>query len=336
MDSTTLSTNGTKNAYTGNSIKWHDWATKAMEFPESVQFEVTNHCNAKCVMCPVNNGSKRKKEHLDIELFKKGVNECVPYRHRLTQLLLHQNGEPMMIGADRLAWMVKYVKDRMPNVPVGIFTNGSLMGRVATEKILDSGIDTIVFSFDGGDKETYEKVRKGLNFEEVYLNIVYFAQRKREKKLEKPHISVLLLPQIDNWRSHNNYQKLFANKGIDSVGGGGINNYAGYIDTDKIKIAGQYDNGNRYSPCWRLWTFLIIGSNGTPLLCCNDVDIPIDLGSLKTMTMKEIWDGTGFRKAREYHLNHWQDKMPLCKDCDWMKTFLEPEWWYKDGYDRVN
>ena len=41
----------------------------------SIQFEVTNSCNLKCKMCPVNNGMKREKGFMDFNLFKKVLDE---------------------------------------------------------------------------------------------------------------------------------------------------------------------------------------------------------------------------------------------------------------------
>ena len=44
-----------------------------------------------------------------------------------------------------------------------------------SKKLLESGLDLMIFSFDGGTKKSYEKMRPGRfkknNFDQVYLNI---------------------------------------------------------------------------------------------------------------------------------------------------------------------
>ena len=319
-----------------NSTKWREWATDALTFPESVQIEVTNRCNSRCDMCPVHT-STRKKEDLPEELVKKIIDECVPYKHKVTQLLLHQNGEPLLIGAEKLASYVRYAKEKLPNTTVGFFTNGSLMDKKASKVILDSGVDFVTFSFDGGTKVAYENIRKGLNFEEVVNNIYGFGEMKLVKGLKKPLTQVLFIPQTRNYMSFSAFVSLFKGyPGIDMVGGGGLNNYAGQISMENRLIPMQYKGGDRLAPCWRLWTFLIIGSSGKPLLCCNDVDIPVGLGDIRTQTMKQIWnDPFGFGYYRKLALEGRIPELELCKDCDWMTTFERPEWWYKDGYERI-
>lgn len=315
-------------------MTWDKWAKSAMVFPETVQVESTNRCNSRCNMCPVPD-SKRKKEDMTREVFMKVVNDCKPFASKLTQFQFHQNGEPMLIGAKELAWRIDYAKEHLPTVPMGFFTNGSLMDEEATEIILDSKLDFIAFSFDGGTKESYEYIRKGLNFESVHRNICHFALRKHERGQATPRISTVFCPQKENINTWQQYTQLFTGKHIDDIGGGGICNYAGGIDSDEIRVSGQYFHGDRYSPCWRLWTFLIIGSNGKAMLCCNDYEIAAELGDIKTQTMKEIWNGEAIKKYREYMLNGWQDQLKLCDKCDWMQTFNIPDWWYKNGDERI-
>lgn len=284
-------------------------------------------------MCPVPD-SKRKKEILPRELFVKGVDECVGFR--VTQCLLHQNGEPLLAGAREIAWRLAYAKSKLPDSIVGFFTNGSLMDTEATEVILDAKPDFIAFSFDGGTKETYEKIRKGLSYDVVKSNILHFGKRKVERNMEKPMVQIIMVPQQSNIHTYDGFMRTFKGQsGLNMVGAGGLCNYGGQIEAEDKVVVGQYANGRLDAPCWRLYTFLIIGSNGKPLLCCNDVDIPIDLGDLRTMTMQQIWQGTAFKSVRCLSLLGKQKDIPLCDKCDWMKSFKEPDWWYKDGYEKI-
>ena len=48
--------------------------------------------------------------------------------------------------------------------------------------IIDSGLDLLSFSFDGFQKEPYEKIRIGSNFEKTLANILQFLRIKKELK----------------------------------------------------------------------------------------------------------------------------------------------------------
>ncbi|MFQ5646109.1 MAG: radical SAM protein, partial [bacterium] len=44
-------------------------------FPSLLSIELTNHCNASCIMCP-RKEMTRKKGHMEFSLFKKIINDC--------------------------------------------------------------------------------------------------------------------------------------------------------------------------------------------------------------------------------------------------------------------
>ena len=60
-----------------------------------------------------------------------------------------------------------------------LFSNGSVVDKEKADKTLESGLDEINFSLDSCDKETYESIRKGLNFETVVKNVSYLFEEKK-------------------------------------------------------------------------------------------------------------------------------------------------------------
>ena len=319
------------------ATQWEIWATNEMIFPETILFEVTNKCNSKCNMCPVP-VAKRPKTDMPLELVKKCIDDCVAFKHHVTRILFHQNGEPLLWGVDKLVDVINYASQRVGfsrMQHLGFFTNGSLLTEEATDKLLASDINFMAISFDGGTKEIYEHIRQGLNFDTTYRNIMYIAKRKVETG-KKMFLQTLMVPQKDNWSTLQEYYSLFRGvPGIDDVGISDLCNYGGQVETDSKRIRVQYTPGNSSLPCCRLWTFLIVGSNGKPLLCCNDVEQPYDLGDLRTQTMQEVWQGKPFKDLREKHIHKDQKSMHLCSTCDWMNGFQAPPWWYKDGYKKI-
>ena len=66
---------------------------------------------------------------------------------------------------------------------VSINTNATHLDIDMAKKLINSGLDLIIYSFDGGTKKTYEKMRPGRfkynQFEEVYKNIKILLKLKK-------------------------------------------------------------------------------------------------------------------------------------------------------------
>jgi len=306
-----------------------DEIREMIAFPSCVQCEVTNRCQAKCVMCPVwTDKMTRKRETMTWEIFGKVVDDCVG--KKIDEFHLHQSGEPLLIGIDELALRVRYAKDKLnpQGTKVGFYTNGGLMTETASEVILDAQPDFIIFSFDGGIKEDYEKVRAGLNFEEVVANIKYFAKRRIERNLvDKIRMGTMFIPQKANENHVAEYLDLFKGLQFD-VGTGGLNNYAGDIDDEKIMHRFQHKIREEERPCWRLWTTMVVQSNSKISLCCSDFNGTQIIGDVRNNTIEEIWQGKKLEAIRKMHIEHKQNLIPICKNCDVMDYIGVPSWWY--------
>jgi len=89
--------------------------------------------------------------------------------------------------------LIKYAKTKIPNV--GISTNATLLTSEAANKLLDSGLDTIVIAIDGNTKEIYESVRKSarFTFEQVTANAERFLALKAERGVPKPHVMMSII-----------------------------------------------------------------------------------------------------------------------------------------------
>ena len=65
-----------------------------------------------------------------------------------------------------------------------INTNATQLDTKMSKKLISAGLDQIIFSFDGGSKKTYDKMRPGRfsenTFENVYSNIKNFYEIRKE------------------------------------------------------------------------------------------------------------------------------------------------------------
>ena len=74
----------------------------------------------------------------------------------IASLKLNWRGEPLL--HPQLCEIIRHAKEQ-GIVDVIINTNATHLDDSYAEKLLNSGLDYIIFSFDGGTKETYEKNR---------------------------------------------------------------------------------------------------------------------------------------------------------------------------------
>jgi MoaA/NifB/PqqE/SkfB family radical SAM enzyme len=147
---------------------------KAPTFPDRVYVESTNVCNLDCIMCPTGlHIDTRPKGYIEWDLYCSIVDEIAPFAEAV---VLHSWGEPLL--HKRIMDMIAYAKER--DVWVETSTNAMLLSEEVGLKLIEAGLDRVYLSMDGLTKETYEKVRKGGNFERVLGNIERFLEMKHE------------------------------------------------------------------------------------------------------------------------------------------------------------
>ena len=80
---------------------------RAPRWPDIVQIESTNLCNAKCVFCP-RDEMHRRQGVMDFDLFRKVVDECAALG--ITHVRVHNYGEPFL--DKQLVEKVRYAKSQ--------------------------------------------------------------------------------------------------------------------------------------------------------------------------------------------------------------------------------
>jgi MoaA/NifB/PqqE/SkfB family radical SAM enzyme len=66
-------------------------------------------------------------------------------------------------------------------------------------------------------------------------------------------------------------------------------------------------------PCFAPWTHSLIDFNGNVFVCCMTRDQIPPIGTLKTHSFREIWEGSGYAAIRR--MMH-PPALPMCKRCD--------------------
>ena len=264
--------------------------------PEIVQIESTNICNAKCVFCP-RDDMERRQGIMDMALFRKIADECVELG--IEHVRMHNYGEPFVDRA--LVEKVRYAKQK--GVPqVGMISNGSLITEAAARGMIDAGLDAIHISVDASGKDTFEKTRLGLKYEQVIANIERLLTLRDAAGTTRPKLILSFVRQnnsederafIEHWRRR-----------ADKIHITDLHNWAGTLN--------QRSDVNY--PCYRPWLTFTALWDGRVSLCCADFDGRTILGDLRTSTIRDIWNSETYRAVRRQHLESGGPN--ICQSCD--------------------
>ena len=278
-----------------------------------VTIEPHNICNLKCAMCPLEK-MNRNPEQMSMKLFKKIVDQAEELG--CSTITLQVYSEPLMdtFLIDR----IKYIKSK--GIEAGFFTNATLLDEKMADKILNSGLDFIKFSVDAGNKEDYEKIRIGGDWETVKSNIISFYKKREELKLKKPKITVFMVKQDSNKKDIKSYKDLW-------------DNYSDEINIADVDNRAEADISEsflkKYSRPYPCFTprHLTVLSNGKLVMCCLDYDGKAVLGDLKKQTLKEIMNSEEFKKIKYLHHSFQGDKIDMCKKCERLYRNSAFYWW---------
>lgn len=276
---------------------------KASQNLTLINLETYNVCNLRCKMCTYSNMT-RKKVLMSMDLFKKIIDDSVA--NNVKEVSLNFICEPLL---DPLLFeRIKYAKSK--GLTVTFNSNGCLLTEEKIDALLDTGLDSVWFSLDAITKETYEKIRIGGDFEKAKNNIIKLIEKRNQKGIEKPSITVSFVTQKDNYQEISKF-KSFWKECADNVHIGWINP----MGKEGVSNAELELKGSRYLyPCRPIFHEMTVMSNGKVVLCCVDYDGSIVLGDLNEQTISEIWNSDKIKKIREVHISGHGDEIKLCRD----------------------
>lgn len=266
--------------------------------PVEASIEVTTHCNLACPMCPRTFINRPLKE-MDFSLFKKIIDEM---KDSVELVYLHGLGEPLLCS--RLFKFLNYAKSQ--RVPVGISTNATLLNTEKAKRLIQSGLDYLIFSIDAATKKTYEKVRVRGDFEQVEKNIKNFLRIKESNRDPSGGNHPFVVLQFVVMPKNENEVNLFLKKWRDS----GVN-------AIRIKPVIDYFASRASTPARCLYPYRMINIffDGKVIPCCEDGFGRYVLGNIKEKSLEEIWNGPKAQYLRQKLNAKSRDKIILCRQC---------------------
>ena len=271
-----------------------------------VRYEVTDHCNAECIMCP-RDKHEHGREHgvMSLEHYMRSIDEVVALGAK--KVVLTGFGEPLVDKT--LEQKVAYAKRYGLNTY--IISNGSLLTDKRARGLIEAGLDELRVSFYGMRPETYNVVMRKLDFNVTMRNLLHLLELRGARGVKKPRLEVnyLVLPEneadteafrafwepradaIEIWKPHN-------------FGDG--RDYRERLEDLEVKAScGRPENG----PLQIQW-------NGEVIPCCYDYNNQIILGNAFTTPVLDILNGAKYRLLRLAHREKKFGCFPYCNQCD--------------------
>ena len=251
-----------------------------LQHPE-VRYEVTDLCNAHCIMCP---REKHTRPHgiMDQAKYEASIDEIIPLGAK--RVVLTGFGEPMLDKG--LEDKISYAKSK--GLYVYFITNGSALNSKRSKALIDAGLDEMRVSFYGMKSSTYNAVMRGLEFEKTTNNILEFLDVRENTKVQ---ISYLSMPENEE---DTDYFQDFWEPKVDYIEIWKPHNWVDGKDFRKkegIKTScGRPKNG----PLQIQW-------DGTVIPCCYDYNNNIVLGNAFDTPIMDILNGEKYQDLRNAH-----------------------------------
>lgn len=288
-------------------------------FPLYALIGSTDRCNIKCAMCPRQDPELTMSE-MSLKQYCNLIDR-MPYLHAVSPVGL---GEPLL--HKDIFEMIKYSKKK--NIDTSLYSNGTLLTPEIAEKVLDSGLDVISFSFDGATPETFESIRSGARYYDVYDNIRYLVDLRDESK-SSLKIQLEAVMMRDNLSEMPALIRVAHDLGVDSIGFGDLEcsynirfseddqlrttadrAYLLEIVNETYKQAAELgveisdfpklEQQKKWSPkdgCKYPWIYISINTKGDVTPCCAAKKIVF--GNVFSNSIEEIWHGPEFATWRE-------------------------------------
>lgn len=303
-----------------NLEKYQICLQKMEKYPKYIDLELTNYCNLNCYMCPVGtHAMKRQQGFMSMEIIEKLCNELMSNSYK-GGIRLIRWGEPTI--HPQFIDILQHLKEINGGVLIHFNTNGILLTEQMVREIINLEIDSVKFSFQGVDEESYEEIRNGGSWDKLIENI-RLMNRVRGSK-EKPYIQISTTISTEEEWQVIKFRELMS--GLCDYLNVGKTEFT-HLDVDSMDISEEKKKKylelrqrerlqrKHLKVCPEVYDKLSINWDGTVTACCSDYDDRMLVGDFKRETLQDIYCGKRINKVREIISRNEYDSIPICKNC---------------------
>lgn len=290
--------------------------------PTFISVEPAAVCQLRCPECPVGMRGKdamlqdgapayRGDWFMRMDLFRKVLNEAAPYAHTMQ---FYFQGEPLL-NKELPAMIAEAHNAGLYTI---VSTNAQAMTPKMAEELAAAGLNRIIISMDGLTEETYSAYRVGGSVEKCKAALQYLRGAKK-----RPIIELQCLRLRTNEQEWAAFRRMYKELGADRLtfktaqlhdysDGHPLmptnRRYSRYEQTDN----GHYRRKQLRQKCLRVWSGVVVTTNGEVLPCCYDKAHEYAYGNIMDTPLAELFanaEALAFRRAAL------KEQPDICKEC---------------------
>jgi radical SAM protein with 4Fe4S-binding SPASM domain len=195
------------------------------------------------------------------------------------------------------------------------------------EALIKSGLDQLIFSMDGTNKQSYEKYRVGGNFD-VVLDALHRISRAKTKLQSKvPLVELQFIVFKHNQTEKDEITRLSKKLGINRLSFKTAQVYSkeqavAFLPDDSSHMRYEFDGqdyqlkGNMPNWCKRLWLNSTVNWDGSISPCCFDKDADHAFGNAfeNGSDFKFIWKNSKYDDFRKKVMTQ-RSSINMCTNC---------------------
>lgn len=294
----------------------------------SVLIDTTDGCNLRCSFCSRNN---KKITIMSSDDFDNIFSKIAPFTNSVQLCCAWEYS----IASN--AHEIVNILGKYNIASTSIYTNGQMLPDKLARSIIDAKINNLVFSVGESRKETYERLRKGGNYERLKTNILKITNLKASLGVDHPKLFANLtiinsnlpeLPEFINIAHHLGISEirgrhLILNEGLDMdsevISDRKQANDILDIAQKKADFLGIIFNVPKYSDsahpkdCKAPWKQLYISSNGDVSVCPR-IHKYSKTGNLINQSISDVLDSQETRNIQK-QMREVKFSNPVCSIC---------------------
>lgn len=291
--------------------------TMTPPLPKSLNIELNNTCNQACIFCPFHgeNAIKHPKpSRLEVPFVKKILDQAAEIGVGTKEVGFYLAGEAFLYK--ELPDIISYAK-KLGFKYTFITSNGALAVPERLRAVIDAGLDSIRFSINAHDRQTYKEIHQRDDFDAVIANLEFLKKYKEENDIDiATSISCVITKK--NYDARHEMRAFFEPLADDVV-------FIPIVierlkNREKlIEELAIYEDRKTPAPdfiCPMLFDTMYINSDGMVVPCCYAYDSDVTFADLNTeFDLEKAWNGTMYERYRSIFVENATDDGTICKHC---------------------
>ena len=273
------------------------------DFPPCIQIEPTSICNYRCSFCYQIDEEFTKKSNgmmgmMTIELFKRIIDQSVG---RCEAITLASRGEPLI--CPDIEAMLRYAGGKF--LALKLNTNAWFLNERLCYAILESGINTVVFSADAASEPSYSNLRVNGELQRVYNNIKQFKDIRERHFSEVPILTRVSGVKVSGADELEDMESFWGEQ-VDQVA---------FVKYNAWENAYDQPINDTKEPCSDLWRRMFVWWDGKVNPCDVDFKSHLSTGNASSEELSDLWQSSTYMALREKHKEKLRSQCEPCNRC---------------------